>query len=841
MKWTRAIICCLSVILCTVLIIAPTTSVTAGRQTYDITDYFPLNQGDTYRYRNVDSGQFGDVLVGGTVSLGGVYTATQMIGGSYGAEEYNYFSVGPAGLTHYGFCETGAGDCGILDPGVFIPNGITPGWSQHFTGTLRNMAWDDLGPYELDVAFVGVQTVTVPAGTFTDCLRFRVEMNGDVDEMFFAPAVGQVKTIGDPPGDDVSELVAARVGGAEYGYYDSADYFPLHEGDRWLYDDGGTFFIQGTEWQWMHWAMSAFVHEDPSDPNQGLWWSNGDDEGVQAHGEDIGGQWDSPLPLLEERCALGDRLEQETWTGSDWLRLVATVEGIEETVTVPAGTFEHCLRVKLEWAEGGTPTLDETWWLAPGVGRVKIEQGPGGGGLTGKGRAAPAELIAAIVAGTVYPNCPVDPDVVGMWDLANLERWVEPPGTWVQAPDPEHWQHTSMAVRSDGESVQRAPTGDWTKSLGCADPGTHKLGYVVVDSSDPSSIGDSLQDADYTVSPTQWVMTYFDADVGAMVRLTWTRVPCGHDSDLDGLWRLTARTVDGAPYSTPDIGAIHENFADGAWRRDYPWGGWQRGTACVDASDLTVMFLQSSDPSDVGTVINATYSLVFGTWRMTYEVEGHTIQDTFARLTCQQDPDAVGTWRLTGGVPPPDPEELGAILMLRGTGDGRRTSPEQEWEEFDWCASNEKGFVTMTDASNPSEIGLRMIFDYAYSAIDDTLTITMQDEGGTQTEVYERVVCDDYPESVGTWTSVAYVSGGWPEWDEVGATITVYGPAGQTWRYESPDMGWKEGTACVDTTTHEAFFEVTDASDPDAIGEVMVGSLHAVDSLMSIRQNEQGE
>jgi hypothetical protein len=51
----------------------------------------------------------------------------------------------------------------------------------------------------------------------------------------------------------------------------------------------------------------------------------------------------------------------------------ATIVSLDETVTVPAGTFEHCLKTHDQSALD--PTLDELKYYCPGVGQVLTEEG----------------------------------------------------------------------------------------------------------------------------------------------------------------------------------------------------------------------------------------------------------------------------------------------------------------------------------------------------------------------------------------------------------------------------------------------------------------------------------
>jgi len=74
--------------------------------------------------------------------------------------------------------------------------------------------------------------------------------------------------------------------------------------------------------------------------------------------------------------------------------IVFTVESVEDTVHVPAGTFHHCLRVhgvgsgKLDWGQPFgmlTVTMDVMQWYAPGIGLVKRvrKEGTGSDGPLG--------------------------------------------------------------------------------------------------------------------------------------------------------------------------------------------------------------------------------------------------------------------------------------------------------------------------------------------------------------------------------------------------------------------------------------------------------------------------
>ena len=65
-----------------------------------------------------------------------------------------------------------------------------------------------------------------------------------------------------------------------------------------------------------------------------------------------------------------DLVREPLQVGSNWKRTNTTgiVEGIDEKITVPAGTFEGCVKIKTTFS-GGAQTRQ---WFAPRVGMVKM-------------------------------------------------------------------------------------------------------------------------------------------------------------------------------------------------------------------------------------------------------------------------------------------------------------------------------------------------------------------------------------------------------------------------------------------------------------------------------------
>ena len=60
-----------------------------------------------------------------------------------------------------------------------------------------------------------------------------------------------------------------------------------------------------------------------------------------------------------------------TWQFSDEPPMTGEILSLSETVTVPAGTFENCLEMKLTWVDPSGGTLINVTNFAPNVGRVR--------------------------------------------------------------------------------------------------------------------------------------------------------------------------------------------------------------------------------------------------------------------------------------------------------------------------------------------------------------------------------------------------------------------------------------------------------------------------------------
>jgi hypothetical protein len=181
---------------------------------YSVTDYYPLNEGDTWVIED-QSDAITTRVVSGTKELHG-RTCVRILDAANGAGDY--WISQPDGLYHCGLFDSD-GDASF-DPPVQFPNGTMPGNSGSPTTTVYQLG-SEVGTATFNWEFVGVETVTVPAGTFEGCMKMHlnVDIAGEVEEFQFwlAKDVGMVKrdtrSFG---GTEWWELQSADVGGTQY-------------------------------------------------------------------------------------------------------------------------------------------------------------------------------------------------------------------------------------------------------------------------------------------------------------------------------------------------------------------------------------------------------------------------------------------------------------------------------------------------------------------------------------------------------------------------------------------------------------------------------------------------
>ncbi len=173
---------------------------------YDFSLYFPLNTGDTWSYNDRSEGLTGMQVyqiktVMGPETVNGVNVIrvndVRTID-SHGG--YEYWISDNEGIKFYG------------ENGDFI----NPPWVHinKYTCLGDGISYPQHNVY---TKIVAVEDVTVPAGTFKDCLKMKIDDEGSVTYRWFAKNVGYVKKIIPSTGEGDRELVEATVNGIHYG------------------------------------------------------------------------------------------------------------------------------------------------------------------------------------------------------------------------------------------------------------------------------------------------------------------------------------------------------------------------------------------------------------------------------------------------------------------------------------------------------------------------------------------------------------------------------------------------------------------------------------------------
>ena len=179
--------------------------------------------------------------------------------------------------------------------------------------------------------------------------------------------------------------------------YKGSDYYPLNVGNTWVYNlgtvevDEETITINGVTYQ----AVKSTVVscDEGGDSDIAITYS---EEGVVGLVPDALGDL---LILLPKEMKAGD-----SWVTlfDEGVKLTHTFEGLED-ITVPAGTFSDCLKIKVDLDDDYTDIL----WFAKNVGLVKAkrisETTPDGCFLYVSSENPLAELQSATIDGVSYP------------------------------------------------------------------------------------------------------------------------------------------------------------------------------------------------------------------------------------------------------------------------------------------------------------------------------------------------------------------------------------------------------------------------------------------------------
>ncbi len=158
-------------------------------------------------------------------------------------------------------------------------------------------------------------------------------------------------------------------------------YYPLKAGLRWEYivisDQGVTKKllitnlapreVQGKKVTPRKWDEGGHVFIE---------FMEKDGSGIYRYAEQLG-EGGTPTLVTPKECHLkfpiteGNNWNMTTKMGNSTLNVAFTIESVSEDVTVPAGTFQDCLKIKQTGSDDAGASLMGYEWYAPKVGIVK--------------------------------------------------------------------------------------------------------------------------------------------------------------------------------------------------------------------------------------------------------------------------------------------------------------------------------------------------------------------------------------------------------------------------------------------------------------------------------------
>jgi hypothetical protein len=161
----------------------------------------------------------------------------------------------------------------------------------------------------------------------------------------------------------------------------SESYYPLKEGMRWEYlvissaSDTQKLIItnlapqevQGKKVTPRKWDLGGHIFIE---------FMEKDNAGVYRYAEQVG-EKGSPTLITPKECHLrfpvseGNSWTMSTKVGNSALNVTFTIESVAENVTVPAGTYRDCLKIKQAGGNDAGDSVMGYEWYAPKVGIVK--------------------------------------------------------------------------------------------------------------------------------------------------------------------------------------------------------------------------------------------------------------------------------------------------------------------------------------------------------------------------------------------------------------------------------------------------------------------------------------
>jgi len=370
----------------------------AGPPYIDMVDYFPLSQGDRWTMRRWGEWASPEddmfvAYVSGTQMLDDTeVTVLRQEGGCVDRPLEVWHTISEQeGLVWYGEQKPTLGKSIVYEPPVEVgPPDLAVGdtWLVETTIVHEDSSEEE---FQAQVTIVGFEDVATASGTFPQCLRVEYSPTSGIGAVtaWHGYGLGRVKfekAEGGTAVDHRQELDSAHVGGIWYPFPVSESYWPLAVDNRWeydypdpggaevIYEVTGSEDIEGNTW----YVVDGDAYSEVGEPM----WS----ETVWLRNADYGVAWLKWTGSPSEIAAPGAYLWYPPATGQMWTlreevdgaqvaRMLAEVESVSDTVTVPAGTF-RCVRLRM----APLPFPDDylLMWFAPGVGQVRHQEYDGG-------------------------------------------------------------------------------------------------------------------------------------------------------------------------------------------------------------------------------------------------------------------------------------------------------------------------------------------------------------------------------------------------------------------------------------------------------------------------------
>jgi len=398
-------------------------------QPYNITDYFPLTEGATWTYEANDG--LRTKTISGTQQVFGRTYARMVSDG----DAVDLWAAAPEGL-YLGGMDLGDLGAVTFDPAYQLANGLFPG--QYIEEQLSTVYSGStlIGTAFFDYYFIGAEDVTVPAGTFANSMKLRIQLRpeGQDSQTFYiwvAKGVGVVKMdAGDFGSEEWEVLVSADVNGdsypAERGPFRIADYRPLDVGTTLVYTGSeGTTVDQTVGVAELGGIDAAQVDQGPSALTPACNYYAVIDGALSYLGtRDPGGaplltfQPPIPFPVTvsvgDSGSATTEVYEDGSPAGTGTFEWAVIGVG---PVAVKAGEFANCLKLRIALTDQDSQRSESYTWLALAVGPVKDDYRPFGGDSW-------RELTSAHVLGVEYPTAGRLFDITDYVDFTVGNEWL---------------------------------------------------------------------------------------------------------------------------------------------------------------------------------------------------------------------------------------------------------------------------------------------------------------------------------------------------------------------------------------------------------------------------------